>query len=90
MTDTARDDVAATTLSDHSRLLIARHRAMRADSRRLITATNGLPVARRATLGSRPSQIVTLIHDHRSEDDVLHPFHHPVAHLPTRRRATGA
>ena len=23
--------------------------------------------------------------DHRSEDDVLHPFHHPVAHLPTRR-----
>ena len=43
MTDTARDDVAATTLSDHSRLLIARHRAMRADSRRLITRHHRTP-----------------------------------------------
>ena len=43
MTDTARDDVAPTTLSDHSRLLIASHRAMRADGRRLITATTRTP-----------------------------------------------
>ena len=42
MTDTARDDVAPTTLSDHSRLLIASHRAMRADGRRLITAAHSL------------------------------------------------
>ena len=31
MTDNPRDDVAPITLSEHSRLLIASHRAMRAD-----------------------------------------------------------
>ena len=42
MTDTPRDDVAPITLSDHSRLLITSHQAMRADARQLITAAHSL------------------------------------------------
>jgi hemerythrin superfamily protein len=78
MTDTARDDVATITLSEHSRLLIASHRAMRADGRRLITATHRLQDRRPSdalALGRAFAEIVTLIHDHHwSEDDVLYPF----------------
>jgi hemerythrin superfamily protein len=78
MTDTARDDIATITLSEHSRLLIASHRAMRADGKRLITATNGLqdrPPSDALALGRAFAEIVTLIHDHHwSEDDVIYPF----------------
>ena len=78
MTDTARDDVATITLSEHSRLLIASHRAMRADGRRLITATHRLQDRRPSdalALGRAFAEIVTLIDDHHwSEDDVLYPF----------------
>ena len=78
MTDTARDDVAPITLSEHSRVLIATHRAMRADARRLITAVNGLHDRQpndALALGRAFAEIVTLIHDHHwTEDDVLYPF----------------
>ena len=85
MTDNARDDVAPITLSEHSRLLIASHRAMRADGRRLITATHRLQDRRPSdalALGRAFAEIVTLIHDHhRAEDDVLYPF--LITRLPT-------
>jgi hypothetical protein len=78
MTDTGRDNIAPITLSKHSRLLIASHRAMRADARRLITAAHGLhdgPPSDALALGRAFTVIVTLIHDHHwAEDDVMYPF----------------
>jgi hemerythrin-like domain-containing protein len=64
--------------SEHSRVLIAMHKAMRADSQRLITVVGALPAGdtqRAAALGRAFAAIVGLIHDHHwTEDDVMYPF----------------
>src|SRR5215213_10938917 len=53
-------------ISEHSRVLMAMHKAMRADSRRLSAA---------AAVGRAFAAIVGLIHDHHwTEDDVMYPF----------------
>lgn len=65
-------------ISEHSQVLIAMHKAMRADSRRLISAVDALPAGdtQEATaLGRAFAAIVGLIHDHHwTEDDVMYPF----------------
>ena len=71
-------DHAPLTFSEHSRLLLAVHTAMRADGGRLITATQGLqdrqPSDARA-LSRAFAEVVMLIHDHHwTEDDVTYPF----------------
>jgi Hemerythrin HHE cation binding domain len=43
MSDAEPSSVPPVPISDHSRVLIAMHKAMRADSRRLITAVDALP-----------------------------------------------
>ncbi|HET9899723.1 MAG TPA: hemerythrin domain-containing protein, partial [Actinomycetes bacterium] len=67
-----------TLLSEHSRVLIAMHKAMRADSERLIAAVDVLPsgdTAHAAALGRAFAAIVGLIHEHHwTEDDVMYPF----------------
>lgn len=70
--------VPPSSLSEHSRLLLATHQAMRADGGRLISAVADLgdrdPDAS-AALGGAFATIVALIHDHhRAEDDVMYPF----------------
>jgi hemerythrin-like domain-containing protein len=64
--------------SEHSRVLIAMHKAMRADSQRLIRAVDTLPAGdthQAAALGRAFAAIVGLIHDHHwTEDDVMYPF----------------
>jgi hypothetical protein len=49
MLDTTAHHVAPLTLSEHSRLLLATHRAMRADGQRLVTATQTSRTEHRAT-----------------------------------------
>ena len=65
-------------ISEHSRVLMAMHTAMRADSQRLIVAAAALPdgdTAAAAALGRAFAAIVALIHDHHvTEDDVMYPF----------------
>ena len=65
-------------ISEHSRVLLAMHRAMRADSQRLIGAVEALPegdVGLAEALGRAFAEIVSLIHDHHwTEDDVMYPF----------------
>jgi hemerythrin-like domain-containing protein len=65
-------------ISEHSRVLMAMHTAMRADSQRLIAAAAALPdgdTAAAAALGRAFAAIVGLIHDHHvTEDDVMYPF----------------
>jgi hypothetical protein len=63
-------------LSEHSRMLLAMHTAMRADGRRLVRATRSLADQKSASaLGQAWALIVTLIHDHHwTEDDVMYPF----------------
>jgi hemerythrin-like domain-containing protein len=65
-------------ISEHSRVLMAMHKAMRADSRRLSAAAAALPdgdTAAAAALGRAFAAIVGLIHDHHwTEDDVMYPF----------------
>ena len=78
MRDTANHPHGPSTLSEHSSLLLATHTAMRADGRRLITASQGLqdrgPNDARA-LGRAFAEVVMLIHDHHwTEDDVMYPF----------------
>jgi Hemerythrin HHE cation binding domain len=67
----------APSISEHSRLLLAMHSAMRADGRRLTIATDIVaddPQSARE-LGRAVTELVTLIHDHHcTEDDVLYPF----------------
>jgi hemerythrin-like domain-containing protein len=70
--------VAAVPISEHSRVLIAMHKAMRADGQRLIGAVDALPAGdtgQAAALGRAFAAIVGLIHDHHwTEDDVMYPF----------------
>ena len=65
-------------ISEHSRVLMAMHKAMRADSRRLSAAATALPdgdTGAAAALGRAFAAIVGLIHDHHwTEDDVMYPF----------------
>src|SRR5687768_16947968 len=65
-------------ISEHSRVLMAMHKAMRADSQRLSAAAVALPdgdTAAAAALGRAFAAIVGLIHDHHvTEDDVMYPF----------------
>lgn len=65
-------------ISEHSRVLIAMHKAMRVDSQRLIGAVDTLPTGdtqQAAALGRAFAAIVGLIHDHHwTEDDVMYPF----------------
>ena len=65
-------------ISEHSRVLMAMHKAMRADSQRLSAAAAALPdgdTAAAAALGRAFAAIVGLIHDHHlTEDDVMYPF----------------
>jgi hypothetical protein len=69
--------VPAIPISEHSRVLIAMHKAMRADSQRLIRAVDALPAGdlhQAAALGRAFAAIVGLIHDrHWTEDDVMYP-----------------
>lgn len=65
-------------ISEHNRVLMAMHKAMRADSQRLIVAAAALPdgdTGAAAALGRAFAAIVGLIHDHHwTEDDVMYPF----------------
>jgi len=65
-------------ISEHSRVLIAMHKAMRADAQRLIAAASALlngDTRTAAALGRAFAAIVGLIHDHHwTEDDVMYPF----------------
>jgi Hemerythrin HHE cation binding domain len=65
-------------ISEHNRVLMAMHKAMRADSQRLIAAAAALPdgdTGAAAALGRAFAAIVGLIHDHHwTEDDVMYPF----------------
>ncbi len=78
MSDVQVSGIPSIPISEHSRVLIAIHKAMRADSRRLIGAVDALPegdIDRAAALGRAFAAIVNLIHDHHwTEDDVLYPF----------------
>ena len=68
----------ARPISEHSRVLIAMHKAMRTDSQRLIRAVDAPPAGdthQAAALGRAFGAIVGLIHDHHwTEDDVMYPF----------------
>ena len=68
----------AIPITEHSRVLIAIHTAMRADSRRLVHAVTELDEgdrARSAALGRAFAAVTELIHDHHwTEDDVIYPF----------------
>jgi hemerythrin-like domain-containing protein len=65
-------------ISEQSQVLIAVHKAMRADSRRLIAAVEALPdgdTVSAEALGRAFAAVVGLIHDHHwTEDDVMYPF----------------
>src|SRR5918995_1582297 len=65
-------------ISEHSRVLMAMHKAMLADSQRLSAAAAALPdgdTGAAAALGRAFAAIVGLIHDHHwTEDDVMYPF----------------
>ncbi len=65
-------------ITEHSRVLLANHKAMRADSQRLVGAIAALPDGdseAAAALGRAFAEIVSLIHDHHwTEDDVMYPF----------------
>src|SRR5687768_15893683 len=65
-------------ISEHSHVLIAMHKAMRMDSRRLIAAVSTLPAGdtqRADALGRAFAEVMRLIHDHHwTEDDVMYPF----------------
>lgn len=91
MTDTATAiRTAPVPTSEHSRLLLAAHQAMRADSHRLITAVNALPDGEpeeARALGRAFAYVVQLIHDHHwAEDDVMYPF--IIERVPTFEAAT--
>jgi hemerythrin-like domain-containing protein len=81
-------------ISEHSRVLMAMHKAMRADSQRLSAAAAALPdgdTDAAAALGRAFAAIVGLIHDHHwTEDDVMYPFlAGPGQNLRARRDAAG-
>src|SRR5918994_87928 len=78
MADPEPNSVPPIPTSEHSRVLIAMHKAMRVDSQRLITAVDAMPaghIHHAAALGRAFAAIVGLIHDHHwTEDDVMYPF----------------
>jgi hemerythrin superfamily protein len=78
MSDAEPSSVPPVPISEHSRILIAMHKAMRADSQRLIGAVDTLPdgdTHHAAALGRAFAAIAGLIHDHHwTEDDVMYPF----------------
>lgn len=78
MSDAELSQASPIPLSEHSRVLLAMHRAMRADSQRLIGALEALPdgdTEHAEALGRAFAAIVSLIHDHHwTEDDVMYPF----------------
>ena len=78
MSDPGVSDHPPVPISEHSRVLIAMHKAMRTDSQRLIRAVDALPAGdtqHAAALGRAFAAIVGLIHDHHwTEDDVMYPF----------------
>lgn len=78
MSDREMSDARRIPISEQSRVLVAVHRAMRADGERLIGAVNALPsrdTQRAAALGSAFAAIVSLIHEHHwTDDDVMYPF----------------
>ena len=78
MSDAELSSIPPVPISEHSRVLIAMHKAMRADSQRLATAVEALPEGdthHAAALGRAFAAIVGLIHDHHwTEDDVMYPF----------------
>jgi hemerythrin-like domain-containing protein len=78
MSDAELTNAPPVPISEHSRVLIAMHKAMRADSQRLISAVDTLPAGdtrHAAALGRAFAAIVGLIHDHHwTEDDVMYPF----------------
>src|SRR3712207_5254723 len=78
MSDAEPSSVPPVPISEHSRVLSAMHKAMRADSERLIRAVDALPAGdtqEAAALGRAFAAIVGLIHDHHwTEDDVMYPF----------------
>jgi Hemerythrin HHE cation binding domain len=78
MADPEASDHPPIPISEHSRVLIAMHKAMRADSQRLIRAVDTLPdgdIQHAAALGRAFAAIAGLIHDHHwTEDDVMYPF----------------
>jgi hemerythrin-like domain-containing protein len=85
MSDAELSSAPPVPISEHSRVLIAMHKAMRADSRRLISAVDALPAGdtqQGAALGRAFAAIVGLIHDHHwTEDDVMYRF--LLARVPT-------
>jgi hemerythrin-like domain-containing protein len=85
MTDAEPSSVPPVPTSEHSRVLMAMHKAMRADSQRLLGAVDALPAGdteQSAALGRAFAAIVGLIHDHHwTEDDVMYPF--LLARVPT-------
>src|ERR1044072_8450231 len=78
MSDTEVSNAPPVPISEHSRVLIAMHKAMRADSLRLLGAAKALPggdTESAAALARAFAAIVGLIHDHHwTEDDVMYPF----------------
>jgi len=78
MSDVEWSDIPAIPVSEHSRVLIAVHRAMRADAERLISAVDALrsgDTEGATALGRAFAAVVGLIHDHHwTEDDVMYPF----------------
>ena len=78
MSEPETSSAAPVPISEHNRVLIAIHKAMRADSERLIGAVKGLPsgdTEQADALGRAFAAVVGLIHDHhRTEDDVMYPF----------------
>ena len=79
-------------ISEHSRMLLAIHKAMRADRQRLIAAAAALPDSdgAAAALGRAFAALVSLIHDHHwTEDDVIYPFLMARVEPSSRRDAAG-
>jgi hemerythrin-like domain-containing protein len=78
MSDAEVSGAQSVPITEHSRILMAMHKAMRADSQRLMAAVDALPSGdthQAAALGRAFAAIVGLIHDHHwTEDDVMYPF----------------
>jgi hemerythrin-like domain-containing protein len=71
-------DAPPVPISEHNRVLLAVHKAMRADGTRLRRAVADMPegdTEQAAALGRAFGEISSLVHDHHwTEDDVMYPF----------------